>query len=135
MAYFFSALALLISVASFFYLSFYVRRRTAIERIPEDAKEAVRQIIDEIDRITDRDSRLVEERVNQLKALLEETDRRIGVLSHEVESRDRRDAAYAEAGKHKNAPPPPTPTPTTMEKEEEPSRAAVEMALFLKKTP
>jgi hypothetical protein len=126
MPYIFSSLALLISVVSFFYLLSYIKKRTAVERIPEDTQEAVQQIIDEIDRITDRDSQLIEERVSQLKSILEETDRRIGTLSREVESRNRRDTAYAELGKGKKPSPP-------AEKEEPPSGAALEMALFLQK--
>lgn len=105
MTYIFSSLALLISVLSFFYLRFYIKKRTLIERIPEETKEAVKQIINEIDRITDRDSQLIEERIGQLKLILEDADRRIGVLAREVDQRGRRDAAYAEIGrKVKNAP-------------------------------
>ncbi|MDR3301122.1 MAG: hypothetical protein LBT01_01140 [Spirochaetaceae bacterium] len=126
MAYIFSSLALLVSVVSFFYLRFFVKRRTAIERIPEETQEAVQQILDEIDRITDRDSQLVEERVKQLKIILAETDRRIATLSREVESRPRRDTAYSELGKARQ-----THSPAPEEKEEPPSRAALEMTRFL----
>jgi hypothetical protein len=106
LSYIFSALALLMSVVSFFYLRFYIKKRTSINIIEQDAREAVRQIINEIDRITDRDSALVEQRVKQfneemetrkkqLNAVLNEADRRIGVLSREVDVHVRRDDAYA----------------------------------------
>jgi hypothetical protein len=86
-AYIFSSIALLVSVISFFYLRRYVTKRTTVERIPQDTREAVNQILNDIDRITDRDSLLVEERVRKLKALLEETDKRLAVLIKEQEAR------------------------------------------------
>ncbi|MDR1148555.1 MAG: hypothetical protein LBK66_07980 [Spirochaetaceae bacterium] len=77
MAYFFSSAALIISVVSFFVLFFYIKKRTAADRIPPETRREAAQIINEIDRITDRDSELIEERVKKLKSLLEELDRRI----------------------------------------------------------
>ena len=61
--------------------------------------------IAEIDRITDRDAQLVENRVRELRKILAEAERRVGVFSQELEGRQRRDALYAELGaKHKNSP-------------------------------
>jgi hypothetical protein len=79
MAYFFSSAALLISVVSFFIIFFYVKNRTRADRIPPETRREVAKIINEIDRITDRDSELVEERVKKLKSLLEDVDRRIAL--------------------------------------------------------
>jgi hypothetical protein len=112
LSYLFSALALIISVTSFFYLRFYIKKRTSTNMIASDIREEVRHTINEIDRITVRDSDLVEERVRQFKAdigertkqinvLLDEADRRIGVLSREVGSHIRREDAYAETGKQR----------------------------------
>jgi hypothetical protein len=80
-AYVFSAAALLISVCTFFCLRASVNRRLSASRIPEETREAVAQIINEIDRITDRDSQLIEERVRALKTILAETDRRVQALA------------------------------------------------------
>jgi hypothetical protein len=112
LSYLFSALALMISVVSFFYLRFYIRKRTAMDMIASNVREEVQRIINEIDRVTDRDSELVEERVRQFNAemeqrtkqlntVLDEADRRIGVLSREVDVHVRRDDAYAERGKQR----------------------------------
>ncbi|MDR3356955.1 MAG: hypothetical protein LBO04_07205 [Spirochaetaceae bacterium] len=79
MAYIFSSAALLISVLSFFVILFYVKKRTATDRIPAETRQEVANIINEIDRITDRDSELIEDRVKKLKSLLEDIDRRIAV--------------------------------------------------------
>jgi DNA-binding NarL/FixJ family response regulator len=108
-AYLFSSFALLFSIFSFFYLRSYLKKRTNVDRIPEDTREMVDQIINEIDRAADRDSELVEARVEKLKAILAEADRRIGTLNREVESRLRRDAAYRELGRPKT----PRRTPNT----------------------
>jgi hypothetical protein len=79
MAYIFSSAALLISVVSFFIIFFYVKNRTRADRIPAETRLEVTKIINEIDRITDRDSELIEERVKKLKSLLEDVDRRIAL--------------------------------------------------------
>jgi DNA-binding NarL/FixJ family response regulator len=112
LSYLFSALALIVSVVSFFYLRFYIKKRTSTDMIASDVREEVQRIIDEIDRVTDRDSELVEERVrqfnagmeqrtSQLNAVLDEADRRIGVLSREVDVHVRREDAYAERGRQR----------------------------------
>jgi hypothetical protein len=82
MTYFFSSAALFVSVVSFLVLFFYIKKRTAADRIPPETRREAAQIINEIDRITDRDSELIEDRVKKLKSLLEELDRRVAV--HEI---------------------------------------------------
>jgi hypothetical protein len=83
-AYIFSSIALLFSVISFFILLSYIRKRTVIERIPAETREAVAQIINEIDRITDRDSALIEERVAKLKSILQDVDKRIATYEKQI---------------------------------------------------
>lgn len=107
MAYLFSSLALMVSVISFFYLRSYIIKKTDASRLPAETRAEVQQIINEIDRITDRDSALVEERVARLKELLADADRRVGLFGREVESHSRRDAAYAELGRRKKSAPRP----------------------------
>jgi uncharacterized protein (UPF0147 family) len=85
MAYIFSSAALLISIVSFFVIFFYVRRRTAVDRIPPETRQEVANIISEIDRITDRDSELIEDRVKKLKSLLENIDRCIAVHERQLD--------------------------------------------------
>jgi predicted transcriptional regulator len=86
MAYIFSALALLLSIVSFFAIFFYVKKRTAVDRIPAETREAVSLIINEIERITDRDSELIEERIKKLKSLIEDIDRRIAAYERQAAS-------------------------------------------------
>ncbi|MDR0540520.1 MAG: hypothetical protein LBG74_08510 [Spirochaetaceae bacterium] len=84
MAYIFSSAALLAAVAGFFYLRAYVKKRTTIERVPAQTREAVDLILNDIDRVTDRDSLLVEERVRALREILAEVDKRIRILNKEL---------------------------------------------------
>jgi hypothetical protein len=85
-AYIFSSIALLISIISFFIIYFYVRKRTNTDRIPVETRLEVAKIINEIDRITDRDSELIEERVGKLKSLLEDVDRRIVLYEGQIKN-------------------------------------------------
>jgi ATP/maltotriose-dependent transcriptional regulator MalT len=123
LSYIFASTALLVSILSFLYLRAYTKKRTTLERIPEDVRREVQEIINDIDRHTDRDSLLVEERIKQFKntmqdcekkinMIITDADRRIGVLSREVESRARREDVYAELGRRSGVrTPAPAPVP------------------------
>jgi len=97
-AYIFSSAALLFSVISFFVLLSYVKKRTAIERIPDETRKEVSQfvsqMINDIDRITDRDAQLVEERVGTLKSVLQDVDKRIALYENQI---------YFERGRQKRS--------------------------------
>jgi len=79
-----SILCLALCVLIFFYLKWYVKKRTTSNGLDERQTEVVK-LIDEIDRITDRDSQLVEDRVNKLKILLQDVDKRIELYEKEIE--------------------------------------------------
>jgi hypothetical protein len=101
MAYIFSSAALLISVISFFSIFFYVKKRTSVDRIPPETRQEVTGIINEIDRITDRDSELIEDRVKKLRALLEDIDRRIAVHEKQMDSYNAAEAARKKLNEEK----------------------------------
>ena len=82
----------------FFYLKWYIKKRTSVTGLEERQIEVAR-LIAEIDRITDRDSQLVEERINQLKILLEDTDKRISVYIKELEKSRNTEALYTSLGR------------------------------------
>jgi len=77
-----SVICLALCFVMFFYLKWYVKKRTASSGLDERQLEVARLIAD-IDRITDRDSQLVEERIKQLKEILDETDKRISLYKSE----------------------------------------------------
>jgi len=67
-----------------FYLKWYVKKRTSFTGLEERQTE-IAHLIAEIDRITDRDSQLVEDRVNKLKIILHDVDKRIALYEKELE--------------------------------------------------
>jgi pyruvate/2-oxoglutarate dehydrogenase complex dihydrolipoamide acyltransferase (E2) component len=83
----FSAATLLLCTFFFVYFYFYIRRRTSRGAILADYRDEVNHLIAEIDHATDRDARLVEERITALRKVLEDADRRIALLSRDMERR------------------------------------------------
>jgi hypothetical protein len=98
-AYILSALSLGLCVFFFFYFRAFLKRRTAAEELLAEYRTEVYRLIAEIDTATDRDSRLVEERIKTLKALLEDTDKRIAVYLRELDRSRSGEALYASLGK------------------------------------
>ncbi|MCL2176055.1 MAG: hypothetical protein FWB73_08430 [Treponema sp.] len=82
----------------FFYFKWYIKKRIVSSGLNERQTEVAR-LIAEIDRITDRDSQLVEERIIKLKAILEDTDKRIAVYVKELEKSKAGETLYASLGR------------------------------------
>ena len=77
---------------SFFYLKWYVKKRTTLTELNDrqaELSQSLKQsgmLIAEIDSITDRDSQLIENRINKLKELLHEVDKRIEIYEKDLEN-------------------------------------------------
>jgi len=73
----------------FLYFRWYIKKRTTSAGLLaselDERQTEVAKLIAEIDRITDRDSQLVEDRVTKLKALLQDVDKRIELYEKEIE--------------------------------------------------
>ncbi len=83
----------------FFYFKWYIKKRTSdLELIAEYRSEVYRLIAD-IDAATDRDSRLVEDRIKKLKTILEETDKRVAVYTRELDRSKTGEALYTSLGR------------------------------------
>lgn len=91
---FFSVASLLLCGFFFIYFHRYIRRRTNRESILAECEDAVAGLEAQIDAITDRDAQLVEDRVKNLKKLLEDVDRRISLLSRIESQRKPAEALY-----------------------------------------
>ena len=104
LAVFLSALALVISVFSFFFFRYYLKRRTGQERILSELREEVDNIVLSLDEKTDRDISLIEEREKNLKVLLEEIDKRLRVYIRELEKRREDEAVHAALAPKPQAP-------------------------------
>jgi len=105
LAVFLSAFAFALSVFSFFFFRYYLKRRTGQERILSELREEVDNIVLSLDEKTERDISLIEEREKALRSLLEETDKRLKVYIRELDKRREDEAALAALTAK-----PPTPT-------------------------
>jgi hypothetical protein len=99
-----AAVSLVLWSASFIYFRFFIAGRTSSRRILSDFRDEVEKLVAEIDAATDRDLQLVEDRMKALRALLDETDKRLGTMRREIERRSSEERAYAELGRKARQP-------------------------------
>ena len=87
----------------FFYFKWYLKKRTESSTLMsaglKEREKEIAGLIAEIDRITDRDSQLVEDRIIKLKAIIEETDKRIAVYLKELEKSEVSESLYTSLGR------------------------------------
>ncbi|GMO41400.1 MAG: hypothetical protein Ta2B_21220 [Termitinemataceae bacterium] len=81
-AYFIASAALILSVGSAIYLFFFIKKRTSESFISQKNRAEVAALINDIDRVTDRDLELIEDRANKLRSLLAEIDKHILVYDN-----------------------------------------------------
>ena len=93
-ALFLSSFAFLLSLFSFFFFKFYLKRRTSKERFFSEMQDEANGIVKRINEITDRDISLIKERENDLRTLLKETEKRITVYNKELEKTKEADIVY-----------------------------------------
>ena len=94
-----SIISLSLCVSGFFFLRWYISQRTDASRLLEEYRDEVYRLISEIDAATDRDSRLVEERIKNLRQLLDDTDKRISVYTRELQRSRNSEAIYKNLGR------------------------------------
>jgi len=94
-----SIISLSLCVSGFFFLRWYISHRTDASRLLEEYRDEVHRLISEIDAATDRDSRLVEERIKNLRKLLDDTDKRISVYTRELQRSRNSEAIYKNLGR------------------------------------
>lgn len=98
-SYIISIVSLAVCLIMFFYLKWYIKRRTSAEGFLPERRAEVNKLIAEIDRITDRDSQLVEERIKKLREILDEADKRVSVYAKELEKSRTGEALYTSLGR------------------------------------
>ena len=94
-----SILSLSLCVSGFFFLRWYISQKTDASRLLDEYRDEVHRLISEIDAATDRDSRLVEERIKTLRTLLDDTDKRISVYTRELQRSRNSEAIYKNLGR------------------------------------
>ena len=94
-----SLLCLSICVFTFVYLRSYMKRRTHLDYLKNtvisEITVEVNQLLKDIDETTERDISLIEERQKQLKALLDDIDKRLDVYIREMDLRKEAGEAYS----------------------------------------
>lgn len=102
----------------FFYVKWYIKRSSSVEQLLAEYRSEVNRLNAQIDATTDRDLRLIEERIKTLKPLLEETDKRVSVYVRELERSRSGEALYTSLGRGiraaLNPPPLPQASPETL---------------------
>jgi len=99
-----AALALLLWFFALLYLKSFVQRRTGADHILGLLQEEVRQLEADIDEKTEQNLQLLEEKINGLREICDEVERRIVVYGRELEKREME--AKALAAVHGTAAPP-----------------------------
>jgi len=82
----------------FFYFNWLIKKRTTGSSFDERKDEYMRLIAD-MDRVTDRDLQLVEDRIKKLNEIVEDADKRIAVYVKELEKSRSSEALYTSLGK------------------------------------
>jgi hypothetical protein len=103
-------LALILAVASlvlcilfFFYFRWYIGKKVTDESLIAEQRSEAQKLIADIDMVTDRDARLVEERINTLRKLLEDMDKRIAIYLRELDRSHAGEALYKNLGQSLSA--------------------------------
>jgi len=92
-------------IVMFFYLKWYIKKRTSGSELmngtdfDERYKEEIFRFISDIDRITDRDSQVIEERIKKLNAIIEEVDKKISFYVKELEKSKNSETLYKSLGR------------------------------------
>jgi len=94
-----SIISLSLCISGFFFLRWYISQKTDASRLLEEYRDEVYRLISEIDAATDRDSRLVEDRIKNLRTLLDDTDKRISVYTRELQRSRNSEAIYKNLGR------------------------------------
>jgi len=90
-----AALALLLWFFALFYLKSLVQRRTGADHILSLLQEEVRLLEADIDEKTEQNLQLLEEKINALREICSEAERRIAIYGRELEKREKETQALA----------------------------------------
>lgn len=80
--------------AMFLYVKRKIRIALGSENLLRDIREEVDGILRELNQTTDRNIRLIEDRVERLMEIMAKADKRIGVMQREVEKQDMGRSVY-----------------------------------------
>jgi len=110
----------------FFYFKWYIKKRTSVTGQLEEYRTEVNKLNAEINSVTDRNLMLVEDKVKNLKELLDETDKRLSVYTREFEKSKKGEALYTSLGRGIRA---------ALKTEEEPALSSPPLSLVCPQVP
>jgi hypothetical protein len=82
----------------FFYLKWYIKKRTSASGLEEYRMETAKLIVD-INSVTDRNIQLVEDSISKLKKILEDTGKRIEEYKNVIEIKHTPETLYTNLGR------------------------------------
>jgi hypothetical protein len=84
-----------------------VEAERLLDKLRDDAERIVRELIQDLNRITDRNITLVESKVEELRKILDTADKRILLMKKEVKKEEAADRVYADLKQKTSRPSPP----------------------------
>jgi transposase len=94
---------LIISIAlylvMFLYFKWYIKHRTSGAGLMPEYRDEINRLKADINAVTDRNLLLVEEKIKELKEILESTDKRISVYVKELEKSRKGEELYTNLGR------------------------------------
>jgi hypothetical protein len=95
----FSAASLILWAFTFVYFHVRINKISRGEDLLSGYRKETARLIAEIDSATERDSRIVEDRIESMKTVLEDIKKRTGIYVRELEKRQGGERLYSELGK------------------------------------
>jgi hypothetical protein len=99
LAVIFSAASLILWAFTFVYFHVRINKISRGEDLLSGYRKETTRLIAEIDSATERDSRIVEDRIESMKTVLEDIKKRTGIYVRELEKRQEGERLYSELGK------------------------------------
>jgi len=93
-----SIICLAICFIMFFYLKWYVNKRTSASGLEEHRAEVAKLVVD-INSVTDRNLQLIEDSISKLKKFLEDAEKRIDEYKDAIQIKPSGDALYTNLGR------------------------------------
>ncbi|GBU27741.1 hypothetical protein R84B8_01281 [Treponema sp. R8-4-B8] len=93
-----SIICLAVCFIMFFYLKWYVTKRTSASGLEEHRAEVAKLIVD-INSVTDRNLQLIEDSISKLKKFLEDAEKRIAEYKDVIQIKPSSDALYTNLGR------------------------------------
>ncbi|MFW6313804.1 MAG: hypothetical protein ACOC2N_07960, partial [Spirochaetota bacterium] len=104
------AITVILVVVAYLVLNRNIRTRTSQQTALDEIKREVGAIITELNSTTERNIELIEDRIASLERLIEQADKRVGVLRRDLATRSGESGTYTRLGRSPSQGPAQPPT-------------------------